>query len=82
LCSNLLHNFSAPVRRPRRHVACVPDLDAALREHFAFDSFRPGQEEAVDAALAGRDVMMVMPTAGPPARSAPAGSGQATGPTC
>ena len=34
----------------------------ALNEHFGFDSFRPGQEEAVTAALSGRDVMMVMPT--------------------
>jgi ATP-dependent DNA helicase RecQ len=34
----------------------------ALRDHFGFDSFRPGQEEAVSAALAGRDVLMVMPT--------------------
>ena len=33
-----------------------------LREHFGFASFRRGQEEAVRAALAGRDVMMVMPT--------------------
>jgi RecQ family ATP-dependent DNA helicase len=33
-----------------------------LREHFGFDCFRPGQEEAVSAALAGRDVLMVMPT--------------------
>src|ERR1700678_2138363 len=38
------------------------DLQAALREHFGFDSFRRGQEEAVAAALAGRDVLMVMPT--------------------
>ncbi len=34
----------------------------ALREHYGFDAFRPGQEQAVGAALAGRDVLMVMPT--------------------
>ncbi|MEY2536193.1 MAG: ATP-dependent helicase RecQ [bacterium] len=34
----------------------------ALREHFGFSAFRPGQAEAVDAALAGRDVLVVMPT--------------------
>src|SRR5579863_1370931 len=39
----------------------VPSLHA-LNEHFGFGSFRPGQEEAVTAALSGRDVMMVMPT--------------------
>src|SRR4051794_34874899 len=38
------------------------DPSAALREHFGFAAFRPGQREAVDAALAGRDVLVVMPT--------------------
>ena len=38
------------------------DLDAALREHFGFAGFRPGQREACEAALAGRDVLVVMPT--------------------
>jgi RecQ family ATP-dependent DNA helicase len=38
------------------------DLRAALLEHFGHDSFRPGQEEAVRAAIAGRDVLAVMPT--------------------
>ena len=35
---------------------------AALRELFGFAAFRPGQREAVEAALAGRDVLVVMPT--------------------
>ena len=34
----------------------------ALRRHFGFPGFRPGQREAVEAALAGRDVLLVMPT--------------------
>ena len=38
------------------------DLTAALRTHFGFPDFRPGQREACEAALAGRDVMVVMPT--------------------
>jgi len=38
------------------------DPRAALRQHFGFDAFRPGQEEAVRAALDGRDVLVVMPT--------------------
>src|SRR3712207_3514014 len=37
-------------------------LDAALHELFGFRSFRPGQREACEAALAGRDVLVVMPT--------------------
>jgi ATP-dependent DNA helicase RecQ len=38
------------------------DLTAELQRHFGFASFRPGQREACEAALAGRDVMVVMPT--------------------
>jgi ATP-dependent DNA helicase RecQ len=38
------------------------DLTAALRTHFGFPDFRPGQREACEAALTGRDVMVVMPT--------------------
>jgi ATP-dependent DNA helicase RecQ len=38
------------------------DLSAALSEYFGFSAFRPGQREACDAALAGRDVLVVMPT--------------------
>jgi ATP-dependent DNA helicase RecQ len=38
------------------------DLHAALHQHFGFDRFRPGQEEAVRAALEGRDSLVVMPT--------------------
>ena len=34
----------------------------ALREVFGYDSFRPGQREAVTAILSGRDVLAVMPT--------------------
>jgi ATP-dependent DNA helicase RecQ len=34
----------------------------ALRTHFGFDDFRPGQAEAVQAALADRDTLVVMPT--------------------
>ncbi|MDX6721309.1 MAG: ATP-dependent helicase RecQ [Solirubrobacteraceae bacterium] len=39
------------------------DPAAALREHFGFDSFRPGQEQAVRAAIGppARDVLAVMP---------------------
>jgi ATP-dependent DNA helicase RecQ len=38
------------------------DLSAALHRHFGFAGFRPGQREACEAALADRDVMVVMPT--------------------
>jgi RecQ family ATP-dependent DNA helicase len=38
------------------------DLSAALERHFGHPGFRPGQAEAVGAAVAGRDVLLVMPT--------------------
>jgi ATP-dependent DNA helicase RecQ len=38
------------------------DVSTALREHFGFPAFRRGQQQAVEAALAGRDVLVVMPT--------------------
>ena len=37
-------------------------LIAALHDRFGFPNFRPGQREACEAALADRDVMVVMPT--------------------
>ena len=40
----------------------MSDLTASLREYFGFPAFRPGQREACEAALAGRDVLVVMPT--------------------
>ena len=36
----------------------------ALLQDFGFESFRPGQREAVEAALEGRDSLVVMPTGG------------------
>ena len=39
-------------------------LDAALKRWFGFDSFRPGQRAVVDDAMAGRDLLAIMPTGG------------------
>jgi ATP-dependent DNA helicase RecQ len=36
----------------------------ALLAQLGFEAFRPGQREAVEAALAGRDSLIVMPTGG------------------
>ncbi len=38
------------------------DPGDALRRLFGFEHFRPGQAEAVTAALSGRDALVVMPT--------------------
>lgn len=35
-----------------------------LKERFGHNTFRPLQEEAIDAILSGRDVLMVLPTGG------------------
>jgi len=42
----------------------MSDLVAPLKRIFGFDSFRPGQEPVVRDALAGRDVLALMPTGG------------------
>ncbi|MCR5403265.1 MAG: DNA helicase RecQ [Butyrivibrio sp.] len=34
----------------------------ALKVYFGYESFKPGQEEIVDAILSGRDVLAIMPT--------------------
>ncbi len=39
-------------------------LDTALLRHFGFDSFRPGQREVIEAVLAGRSTVAIMPTGG------------------
>jgi len=35
-----------------------------LRIHFGYESFRPGQEKAIDSLLSGQDVVVVLPTGG------------------
>jgi ATP-dependent DNA helicase RecQ len=54
-----------PTPRPTERVdasrACTPD---ELLARFGLEEFRPGQREAVQAALDGRDSLVVMPTGG------------------
>jgi ATP-dependent DNA helicase RecQ len=38
------------------------NLEQSLHDLFGFAGFRPGQREACEAALAGRDALVVMPT--------------------
>ncbi|MCH1604058.1 MAG: DEAD/DEAH box helicase, partial [Synechococcus sp. MOX_bin13] len=35
-----------------------------MQTHFGWDGFRPGQRPVVDAVLAGRDALAVLPTGG------------------
>ena len=61
------HDF-VPVRAgtagPAGSVIGPMDLDRALHAYFGHEAFRPGQEEAVRAAVGppARDVLVVMPT--------------------
>jgi ATP-dependent DNA helicase RecQ len=47
---------------PTQHT--LDDARAALKEHFGYPAFRPGQEAAVESVLAGRDTLVVLPTGG------------------
>ena len=40
----------------------LPDLEQALQQHFGLRAFRPGQLEAAQSVLEGRDLVAVMPT--------------------
>src|SRR3989441_12228593 len=42
----------------------TPPAPEELLTRFGLDEFRPGQREAVEAALKGRDSLVVMPTGG------------------
>ncbi len=50
--------------RSEPHPPTLEGARAALREHFGYPAFRPGQEAAVESVLAGRDTMVVLPTGG------------------
>jgi ATP-dependent DNA helicase RecQ len=39
-------------------------IDALLKEHFGFRTFRPLQREIIEASLAGHDVLALLPTGG------------------
>ncbi|MEH1943440.1 MAG: DNA helicase RecQ [Nostoc sp.] len=39
-------------------------LEQALKYHFGYDQFRPGQRQIIEDALQNRDLMVVMPTGG------------------
>ena len=41
-----------------------PNLEKALKYHFGYDRFRPGQRQIIEDALQNRDLLVVMPTGG------------------
>src|SRR3970282_273077 len=42
----------------------VPGLQQAISQYWGYTTFRPLQKEAMDAVLAGRDSIVVLPTGG------------------
>jgi superfamily II DNA helicase RecQ len=61
-----LHGLEGLDSEPARAVRVYdgPRDPDALLDHLGYDGFRPGQREPVEAALAGRDSLVVMPTGG------------------
>ncbi len=55
---------AAPVRAPAGPPPTFAAVAEAVRHAFGFDVLRPLQEQAIRGALAGRDVVVVMPTGG------------------
>jgi ATP-dependent DNA helicase RecQ len=49
----------APPEHPR-----LADARAILADRFGFPDFRPGQTQAVESVLAGRDTLVILPTGG------------------
>jgi ATP-dependent DNA helicase RecQ len=56
--------FSSMLPSPQTSLALAttPDPRTVLLDVFGFPDFRPGQREIIDAVLAGRDCIAVMPT--------------------
>ena len=40
----------------------MDDAQAALKRYFGYESFRPGQRQAIEAIVHGRDTLAIMPT--------------------
>ncbi len=47
-----------------KHQSQRAEAEAVLRDHWGHGGFRPGQWEAIAAALDGRDVLAILPTGG------------------
>ena len=47
-----------------QHIECLMTPLEILKEYWGYDSFRPKQEEIVNAALDDRDVLAILPTGG------------------
>ncbi|NUP07376.1 MAG: ATP-dependent DNA helicase RecQ [Polyangiaceae bacterium] len=55
----LLRGLAKELQRPPKN---RPTAEQVLKETFGYDHFRKGQREIIDAVLAGRDCIGIMPT--------------------
>ncbi len=63
----MLVSSSLPMQNaPKKAIAMLqyPNLEQALKYHFGYDRFRPGQRQIIEDALQNRDLLVVMPTGG------------------
>ena len=58
------HHKLLPMESSSASISSQVPLLSLLKEHFGFTSFRPFQEEIISDALAGRDVVALLPTGG------------------
>jgi ATP-dependent DNA helicase RecQ len=56
--------LDAPVNAMAARTPVMDRAREVLKRHFGYDDFRPGQDVAVGSMLAGRDVLVLMPTGG------------------
>lgn len=55
---------SSPLSAEFSHSPHSGSLEDTLKHYFGYDSFRLGQREVIEAALAGQDLLVIMPTGG------------------
>ncbi|MFI3328614.1 MAG: ATP-dependent DNA helicase RecQ [Rikenellaceae bacterium] len=48
----------------KKQKAQLPTIDEALKSYWGYDEFRPLQREIIEAVVAGRDVLALLPTGG------------------
>ncbi len=60
----ILARYTAPMPEGRTTHADSPTAVDFLRQFWGYDTFRPLQAESIDATIAGRDSLTVLPTGG------------------
>lgn len=58
----VLRTVSDALRRPVVRTSSLRSARAELKVTFGYDTFRPGQEEIIEAVLGGKDCIGIMPT--------------------